>query len=73
MASQFSTALVLTITITMPGRGFKAGGSVKSREVLLWEELQNPQQQNPEAVCVPCTVSQMCFLAVPAALRAVQV
>ena len=34
VASQDSTALLLTITITMPGRGFKAGGSASSREAL---------------------------------------
>lgn len=34
VASQDSIVLVLTITITIPGRGFKAGGSAGSREVL---------------------------------------
>lgn len=52
MASQDSTALVLIITITKPGRGFKAGGSVKGREVLPWEEGAGPPaaRQHPGAV-----------------------
>lgn len=34
VASQDSTALVLAITISILGRGFKAGGSVSGREAL---------------------------------------
>lgn len=34
VTSQASTALALTITITMPGKGFKAGGSASGREAL---------------------------------------
>ena len=34
LASQDSTALVLTITITTLGRDFKTGGSASSREAL---------------------------------------
>lgn len=76
VASQDSTTLVLTITITTPGRGFKAGGSTSSREVLptwdspRWTKAQGfrPQERN-----IPCTASRRCFWTVPAAFLAVQV
>lgn len=42
LASQDSTALVLTSTSTMPGRGFKAGGSASDREMF---PPASPQQR----------------------------
>lgn len=47
LASQDSTVLALTFTITMPGRGFKAGGSARDRNAATSISPATCREQDP--------------------------